>query len=160
MARMMDWIDTRIGLNVANAAVPGFLAIDGGSTQVVQRGTTIIRTIIALYLSSDDVAGAWGVQDVDLAIGISDREAFTAGVLPDPNSNTDKPARGWMWRTALMVSQNGVGGQVVFEVHADVRGARKLDLGRAYIIMTSLTSAGTVFDINLRGLIRTLIKLP
>ena len=159
MPRQMDWIDTRIGLNIANAA-QAFTDVDGGSTQVVQRGTTIIRTIISLHFTSDDVAGAWGVQDVDVAIGISDREAFTAGVLPDPNSDTDKPARGWMWRTQLLVSQNGVGGQVVFSLHADVRGARKLDLGRAYIIANSLTSAGTIFDVNMRGLVRTLIKLP
>ncbi len=103
MPRQMDWIDTRIGLTVASGA-QGNTDVDGGSTQVVQRGTTIIRTIISIHLASTTVAGAWGTQIIDMAIGIADRESFSASVLPDPNSDTDKPARGWMWRTGLLVS--------------------------------------------------------
>ena len=158
MPRQMDWIDTRVGLNIVDGA-QGVTAIDGGSTQVVQRGTTIIRTIITLHVMSSTVAGAWGAHVVDLAIGITDREAFTAGVVPDPDSAVDKPARGWMWRTQMLVSQNGVSTPIVTTMHADVRGARKIDLGRAYLVVNSNLSAGTAFAVDIRGLIRTLVKL-
>ncbi len=96
---------------------------------------------------------------MDLAIGISDREAFSSSVLPDPNTATDKPARGWMWRTSALVSQNGVGGPIVYSIRADIRGSRKIDLGRAYLIITSEANLGTAFTVNIRGLIRTLVKL-
>ncbi len=159
MPRQMDWIDTRIGLQAATGAQNN-TDVDGGNTQVVQRGTTIIRTIISLDVYSISVAGAWGIQVVDLAIGVTDREAFSASVLPDPNQDTDKPARGWLWRTSVVVSQNGVGGQVLHPVRADIRGARKLDLGRAYIVMNNTTVLGTSFTAEVRGLVRVLMKLP
>ena len=159
MPRQMDWIDTRIGQSTASGTQDS-TDIDGGSTQLVQRGTTIIRTIVSLDLFSETVAGAWGVQTMDIAIGIADREAFTSGVLPDPNSDTDKPARGWMWRTQVTVAQNGAGAPVVYSIRADIRGARKIDLGRAYIIMNNEARAGTSFSVGTRGIIRTLVKLP
>ena len=158
MPRQMDWIDTRVGLTIANLAQDR-TAIDGASTQVVQRGTTIIRTIVSIDINSASVAGAWGIQLADLAIGIGDREAFSVGTLPDPSSAIDKPARGWMWRTSITVSQNGVGGEVIHRIRADVRGARKIDLGRAYLIVDNTAIGGTTFSIEVRGLIRTLVKL-
>ncbi len=158
MPRQMDWIDTRIGFTLATGFQFG-TDIDGGSTQVVQRGTTIIRTIIKLGMSSNSVAGAWGLQLIDMAIGIGDREAFSAGIFPDPNTDTDKPARGWMWRTSELLSQNGVGSPVVTTVQADIRGARKIDLGRAYIVFDNTAVQGTPFTATIRGLIRTLVKL-
>ncbi len=157
--RQTDWVDTRIGLTIANNA-QDTARVDGGSTQVVLRGTTIIRTIVSLYIVSTTVAGAWGIQELDLAIGISEREAFNAGVFPDPNVGTDKPARGWIYRTALGVSQETGGGGVVFPVRADIRGARKIESGIVYLIVTNGQLLGTSFTVQVRGIVRMLMKLP
>ena len=127
---------------------------------MVLRGTTIIRTLLMLDLSSTSVAGAWGQQNIDLAIGITTREAFAAGVLPDPDTNVDKPVRGWMWRYNKTISQNGVGGQVIFPIFADIRGARKIENGKVFLIATNNPVVGTAFTIDVRGLIRMLVKLP
>ncbi len=159
MPRMTDWIDTRIGLSiVGNGQLNS--RVDGMSTQVVQRGTTVIRTIIALDLLSETVAGVWGVQLADLAIGIVSREAYTAGILPDPDTNTDKPARGWMWRGSRAVTQNGSGGQFSIHLSADIRGARKVEDGVVFLMVANTNYLGTAFNLRVVGLIRMLVKLP
>ncbi len=159
MPRKTDWIDSRIGLTVASASTD-FVEVDGGSTQVVQRGTTVIRTIVDLYLQSSTVAGAWGTQVLDCGIGMSTREAFTAGILPDPGAVGDDPIRGWIYRGSSLVSQNGVGGVVVFRLTADIRGARMIDNGKVWLKCDSSPIAGTAFTTFVRGLIRVLVKLP
>ena len=64
MARATDWVDTLIGLNTGTGAQAS-VEVDGGSTAVVLRGVTIVRTIIAISIHSSTVAGAWGIQEVD-----------------------------------------------------------------------------------------------
>ena len=159
MSRPTDWIDSRPTMEVAS----GSQSIDSlmtGVAPVNMRGMTVIRTIIRLGLFSNSVAGAWGVQRVDLGIGIASQEAFAAGVLPDPSTATDKPPRGWVWRSSVLVSQNGVGGQVVFNIEADIRGARKVENGEMYLIADNLISGvGATFQVNVFGLIRQLYKL-
>ena len=158
MPRPTDWIDTRITLEVAS----GGQSIDSlmtGVAPVNMRGMTCIRTIIRLDAFSNSVAGAWGVQRLDLGIGIASQEAFAAGVVPDPSTATDKPPRGWMWRDAFMVSQNGVGGQIVHRIEADIRSARKVENGEVFIIADNLLGVGTSFQINVYGLVRQLYKL-
>ena len=158
MARPTDWIDTRVNLEVpaANAASMSLMT---GVAPVNMRGMTVIRTIIRVGLWSNTVAGAWGVQVLDMAIGIASQEAFAAGVLPDPSIATDKPARGWMWRTTQMVSQNGAGAPVVFTVEADIRGARKVENGEVYLVADNEIGTGTTFQVNIKGLIRQLYKV-
>ena len=130
-----------------------------GLAPVNTRGMTVIRTIIRMGLFSNTVAGAWGIMRVDLGIGVASQEAFAAGVLPDPNSATDKPPRGWMWRSQQLVSQNGTGHQVIFNVDADIRGARKVENGEVYLIGCNTAYVGTQFQVNCVGLIRQLYKL-
>ena len=123
------------------------------------RGMTLIRTIISVSAFSTTVAGAWGVQTVDIGIGVASQEAFAALVLPDPSSPVDKPPRGWIWKTNRIVSQNGAGGQVAYFIEADIRGARKVENGEVYVIVDNNFVTGTSFTVTLRGLIRTLYKL-
>ncbi len=159
MPRMTDWVDTRIGLTATTGSQVS-TRVDGGSTQVVQRGTTIIRTIVSLDMSSSSVAGAFGVQIADMAIGIVSREAFAAGTFPDPNDSTDKPARGWLWYHSMKVAQNGVGTQIIYPVRSDIRGARKVENGIVVLVLNSTALVGTAFSIHVHGLIRSLVKLP
>ncbi len=158
MARPTDWVDTVH----STAVVSGGQAVNsllGALAPEDYRGATLIRTILAIGLTSTTVAGVWGTQVVDMAIGIASQEAFNAGIVPDPNVGADKPARGWIYRVRKVVGQNGVGGTVVHEVSADIRGARKIENGEVYLIMTNANLAGTPFTVAVTGLERLLIKL-
>ena len=158
MPRRTAWVDTIVDENAATAgqATKSLLGILG---QVDTRGTTLIRTIVSLGLWSNTTAGAWGVQRCDIGIGITSQEAFSAGAFPDPKAATDEPPRGWVYRTSKLVTQNGVGTQIVFEVMADIRGARKIENGELFLIMDNTAESGTTFTVNLQGLVRILYKL-
>ena len=158
MARPTDWIDTRVAFQVAQAA-QGLQSLMTGVAPVNMRGMTLIRTIISLGVFSTTTAGAWGVQAVDFGIGVASQEAFAAGVVPDPDVPTDKPPRGWVWRTAKNVAQNGSSTEVVTHLMADIRGARKIENGELYIAVDNNNVQGTSFEIDVQGLIRTLYKL-
>ena len=158
-ARQTDWVDTLVGFNLATGTQDN-TRIDGGSTQVVLRGVTIIRTILNLSVISLSIAGAYGVQAMNFGIGISSREAFNAGVFPDPEIATDKPSRGWLWRHHLLASQNGTGTPIVSVVHADIRGARKIEDGIVYLIVANTPVIGTTFTASVQGIVRQLVKLP
>jgi len=156
--RPTTWEDTIIardlpsGTQQLNGLVLGLSAQD-------QRQATVIRTIISLWLHSTTVAGAWGAQRIDLAIGMISLDAFTAGESPDPNVAQERPPRGWLWRTSVMVSQNGTGTDIVVPVMADIRGARKLENSAFYIVGNSTARSGTPFTTRWDGLIRCLLKL-
>ena len=159
MPRQTDWIDTNFALAPASGAQDSVSLITGAAP-INMRGVTLIRTIISIGLSSATVAGAWGVQTLNLAIGITSQEAFAAGVLPDPNVATDKPPRGWVWRGHKMAAQNGIGGSVIYDVMADIRGARKIENGELFFVVNNSPTAGTAFTCNVNGMIRVLMKLP
>jgi len=158
VTRQVDWQDTQISLEIATGA-QGSTRVDGSVTDVVARRLTVIRTIIALDVFSTSVAGAWGVQECAIGIGVISREAFAAGVLPDPVEATDKPTRGWLWRTHQCVSQNGIGTPILVRIEGDFRGARKLDAGVLLLIANNTTLDGTTFTYRLRGLVRCLFKI-
>ena len=77
------------------------------------RGWTVTRMLGELVCLSASVAGAWGAGKVDIGIGVISREGVTGGVYPDPNAEADEPTRGWLWRTRLVVAQNGIGTPVI-----------------------------------------------
>jgi len=158
VTRQVDWQDTQISLEIASGA-QGNTRVDGSVTDVVARRLTAIRTIISMDVFSTSVAGAWGVQECAIGIGVISREAFAAGVLPDPVEATDKPTRGWLWRTTRAVSQNGIGTPIIVHIEGDFRGARKLDAGILLLICNNTVLDGTAFTFRLRGLVRTLFKI-
>jgi len=160
MARATDWQDTPLGPADFGGGLSTNVDLSGGLTAADLRGSTIIRTIVSISLSSATVSGAWGTGVAFVGIGVASRDAFAATALPDPRTGGDEPPRGWIYRTAKGVSQNGVGTQVIFEVNADIRGARKLDNGVPYLIIDYDATDGTAFDLVVRGMIRLLIKLP
>ena len=157
MPRPTDWIDTHVTLSI-NSGAQGLQSLMTGVAPVNMRGMTLIRTIISLGMFSTTVAGAWGLQDINIAIGVASQEAFAAAVVPDPSA-ADKPPRGWVWRSYAAVSQNGSGAPVVATLVADIRGARKIENGELYIVADSGAAGGTAFTTDINGLVRTLYKL-
>ena len=157
--RRTTWEDTIIVLNVEVDAAGDRSALDGGLSQADAQGLTLTRCIGDLSIYSNTVAGAWGVQDVAIGIGMSSREAFTAETLPSPNSLNEEPARGWVYKNIVAASQNGVGGQIVTRVLFDIRAKRRLDSGRMFIKIVNVDIIGTAFDVRVRGLVRSLFLL-
>jgi len=158
MVRAMVWDDSVLGSTIATGAeviVPLSTTVQGES-----RGQTVIRSMYDLSASSVSIAGAYGVQSLDIGIGITSLEAFTAGIVPDPGVQTEKPARGWLWKANLTVSQNGISTPVVANIRADVRGMREIQNGVVYLVVANKPIRGTTFTIDLSGLVRLLIKLP
>ena len=158
MPRPTDWVDTVLSLSITSGGQSNVSLITGLAPSDL-RGATLIRTLIRMTMSSTTISGAWGSMAMNMAIGITDQEAFAAGVLPDPNVSTDKPARGWVWRSAMGISQNIEGHQIVFEERGDIRGARKIENGELYLIVHAEPIAGTTFTTKVTGLVRALIKL-
>ena len=158
MPRMTDWIDTSVGFTIATSAQTS-LSLMTGVAPVNMRGMTLIRTILTLDCFSVTTAGAWGVQILSIGIGVASQEAFAAGVFPDPNTMTDKPPRGWVYRTSRCVAQNGASAPVIMEIRADIRGARKIENGELYIVVDNDPIVGTTFTARVQGLARTLYKL-
>ena len=158
MPRPTDWIDTRVNLTIASPS-QGRQSLMTGVAPVNMRGMTLIRTIISLGMYSASIAGAWGVQNCDIGIGVASQEAFAAGVVPDPSADADKPPRGWVYRTSKVVGQNGAGAPIVTVLEADIRGARKIENGELYIVVDNALLLGTSFSVSIDGLIRTLYKL-
>ncbi len=157
--RASDWIDTLVSFSTASGAQT-LTSLMTGVAPVNVRRQTLIRTIFELGLTSDTVAGAWGIQAFDIGIGITSQEAFAAGVVADPNSSTDQPSRGWIWRTRKVVTQNGISTNILFEVIGDIRAARKLDDGECFIVVNNSVVGGTAFPVSMTGLIRQLWLLP
>jgi len=91
---------------------------------------------------------------------VASQEAFIAGVLPDPSVASDKPARGWIWRDQILATQNGTNTEISKRITADIRGARKLENGELFLIADNNNHTGTVFSVNVTGLVRCLFKLP
>ena len=61
-------------------------------------GCTIIRIIHDVTYLLDLTSTVDVTQFMSVGIGIVSEESFNAGVVPDPNSNIDEPATGWMYR--------------------------------------------------------------
>ena len=159
MPRPTDWIDTIIAFSALAGGSEGSQSLMTGVAPVNMRGMTLIRTILRLGLFSTTVAGAWGVQGMHMAIGVASQEAFAAGILPDPDVATDKPPRGWVWRSSVVVTQSGATGPITQTIEADIRGARKIENGELYIIARNADLGGTTFTVLVSGIVRTLYKL-
>ena len=70
MARRTVWVDNLLDLTIANGAQDSQSLLTGTSP-IDMCGTTIVRHVFDIGLFSTTVAGAWGVQLVDIAVGIT-----------------------------------------------------------------------------------------
>ena len=82
--RRSVWLDTLVDTNVADSGAD-IVDLMGSWDRDDARGLTLARTILELSLIASTAGAADGKQVVDLAIGVVSREAFAAGVVPDPN---------------------------------------------------------------------------
>ena len=159
MARRTTWED-----EILNTS-----AVAGGATapQLVSsldadeaKGMTVTRVIGDLGFYSQTIAGAFGVMRVSFGIAVIDRDAAAAGAFPDPDSQADEPAAGWLYRGSRLVSQNGVGTAIVTNDRFDIRSQRRMGNGQLFYILQNITILGTSFTVNVGGLVRVLMLIP
>ncbi len=158
--RQTRWIDTIVGMTPASGANQA-ASLLGGVGPVDTRGVTIIRTMVRLSFTSSTVAGPWGAQSLHVGIGIASQAAFAIGItaLPTPDQS-EQPSRGWIYRDFIRPAQNGVNHRHVSELRADIRGARKIEDGEVFIVVSNVAGSGTAFSVAVVGLVRLLVKLP
>ena len=100
-------------------------------------GMTVTRILVSLYAMPLARFVARGEQALSLGIGIIDREAFGAGVLPDPETSDDQPIGGWMFRERLFVRDDTTTSAIEPTplLKYDLKGQRKV--GRGIPTLTS-----------------------
>ena len=159
MARKTWWQDRLIDVTVGAASQSTVdLLLNVSSDE--SRGLTLTRMILALILYSDTVAGAYGVQSVDLGIGLIDRDAASASAFPDPNSQDDAPPGNWVFRKRCVCAQNGAGAPVLYSCEVDLRAMRKVQEGQLTLIVNNTSVTGTAFQVHILGSARSLLLLP
>ena len=159
MARRTRWIDTLVQIAVADAGQTT-LELFNDAAEVDTDGWTVARVLGELWFSSASVAGAYGIERIDIGIGMVSKEAQIASAFPDPNAEGDRPMRGWMYRTRCMAFQNGTGTSVLTRCEFDMKVQRRVMDADLFLIVNAVTGRGTTFTTDINGVIRTLILLP
>jgi len=120
---------------------------------------TVVRLVGRLWFSPLVSETGDGIMNVDMGIGVSAEEAFSAAVLPDVDDPTEQPARGWLWVDRAVCLNNNTAGlerSTIAEIRFDIRSARKVDRGRLYLQIKPTLSAGSAFAVNTSGRVRAL----
>ena len=160
MPRHSYWVDTLVDMNIASGSRA---MIRLGSLDLVfldSRTATVIRTIVDLWLVSATVAGAWGASEDWYGVGVTPSQAFNAGVanVADPFIQDEHPTHGWLLKSMCVSSQNGTGTPVAVHCHADIRAMRKVENGVVFLTVAYEPMVGMAFPLEVRGLIRLLVK--
>ena len=153
------WIDTNIHSDIASGTTSSVTLMTGvSSTQTRFDQMMLLRTIIGLDIFPVVHDEGEGSQHLALGIGIASQEAFSAGVFLDPQTSTDYPTRGWVWKAQYRIWGFAADQPAVFNqrVDRDIRAMRKLENGEAYLTMFSNALEGVQIAIKVIGLVRQL----
>ena len=160
--RKTEWIDTLVDEQTPTAGQDQeSLLADYISNELA--GWTLTRTLIHLWLMPQTPAATFGIQHIDMGIGLVTQEAFAAGVLPEADTETDRPVLDWVWRERVMIAEGGIAGAILqapVEVKADIRSRRKIGDGELFLVVDNTSKSGTAFGVQTSGLIRCLFLLP
>ena len=162
MARTPYWADNIVLENVPVSGGSDNVDLFPGLSRDERRGITVVRLLIDLQVSPLVLDGVNAQQLAMMGIGVSSFEAFAvAGALPDPNQETDRPPRGWLWRSVLKVAHVPDALVMPVRAQADVRAKRRVDDGVLFLRIINVDRTGvTPFEIAVDGLIRVLYLLP
>ncbi len=159
VTRKTRWIDTNISDSLETVTVSTPLSLFAGLGFDDLPGMTVIRQIITLNFVPAP-GTAVGAQRMFWGIGIVTGDAFSADALPDLGTQNEEPVRGWLAKGQGVVVRN-TGWTSIHTVQQDSRSMRKIDADvELYFQWTNLGMQLTAFDVELQGLIRTLVKLP
>ena len=160
MARPLAWGDTLVNVLLVSGVNMGPLNLL--STLTPSDTISSMRIVGHLVVIPENLdTNVVFQQAVNLGIGVSAEEAFTANVLPDPVTPGESPARGWLWVDQLVIlySNSATFGVETYrypEVKFDIRSSRKVDRGTLYLNGRSETLGNTAESVRLVGRIRVL----
>ena len=160
MARRTHWIDT-----FQSAVVPdnteAISELVGNNLAIDTMGFTLTRTIVRLDICQATVSIGAGMQEFSIGIGVASREAYGVGAtaLPDVHVDAEEPVAGWVFRWSGIIHLNNNDPKTV-ALDLDMRSQRKIDTGKAFLKMYSVTKDGTAGSVRITGLVRCLYLLP
>ena len=153
------WIDTNIDVGVAAGAQALVSLMTGVSaTQTRFDRMTLLRTIIGFDIAYTVHDSGEGSQEFSGGIGIASQEAFAAASVSDPQTSSDFPTRGWIWRARYRIFGFAADQPTIFtrRVDLDLRGKRKLENGEAFLVVNNVDHEGVSSPFDVFGLIRQL----
>jgi len=159
VVRRTRWIDALLNNSVSNGGQV-VVSLVGNLTPNESAEMTLVRTIMCYQLKASVPGGVNGSQLMDIGIGSTSLEAFSAGVIPDPPIATDFPLMGWVYRCRhVVVDSVDAHDDTPREVTKDIRSQRKISRGELYIAMNNTALDGTTFTVVVTGIIRCLFKM-
>ena len=159
MPRQRLWVDTRIASSMGAGVQQTTELMTGiGSTTTRVTQMTLIRTIVGIDIAAFTHDAGEGSGLVSCGIGVASQEAFAANALPDPNTETDFPTRGWVWRAEYRIYSFAADQPAVYNrrIDLDLRSMRKLENGEPFFICHHLALEGVAVTLHVSGLIRQL----
>ena len=162
MPRRTIWVDKL--LNVTNISGGGGENEDllSNIPQADRDGMTLLRTIVRLQFTPAVVSAVSGLQTCDYGIGLAREEAFSAGALPDIETQEDHPTRGWLVRSRTLVQdETTISVRDFGENKHDIRAMRKIEADTTLFLQFNNNNVeGTAFTTRMTGLIRLLLAHP
>jgi len=162
--RATTWRDTFISSTIVADAAQTPIALSDVTVPKLEANDTVIRVLLMLQFCEAALNTAKAVISMNIGVGVTSQEAFSAGTtaMPDVNITVDKPRLGWLVRGELMVPSSGSDATrpvpvAVYE--RDIRAMRKVENGVLFLLLRSNTELGTGFSSFARGLVRCLFKL-
>ena len=127
-----------------------------------KRGCTIVRMLIGIQIMPSNPNTANGTQRVMIGVGVTSDDAFSAGALPDLETDADFPVQGWMYRDSFVVVDIASGGNpgMVVRIEKDIRAQRKIDRSTPFLVLRTNTIQGSTIGVMYSGIVRILYKLP
>ena len=151
--RPFEWFDKDQQLQTVTAGVSVLREILDQMSDNDRVGATITRIIGTIQLRP---LLANAEAHIFMGIALVNADAFSGGVVPDPEDAADQP--GWLWKSYRNVMHDAINvhtpvGLVTF----DIRSQRKLGREqRLLIILHNLSTSST--NVNLDYCTRTLVK--
>jgi len=158
MRRRRAWADTKFaGTTLASS---GTIKSDLLANLAAVDTKTLTRLIVDLWAYPPVTnAAAQRANAVNLGIGVSSLEAFTAETLPDPGTQADYPQQGWLYvatKPVLKFFVTTEHSQVVgAHFQADLRAQRKVDRGTLFMVIENVGVNGAD-NVDFWGRIRAL----
>ena len=158
--RHMFWVDTLVDEQIAIGGKSQISLMTGISSTESRMGLTLMRLILCLDASPLIVGSSEGAMKNFMGIGVASQEAFAALALADPESATDFPIGGWLFRCAYKLynydnaaDRAAVRGRVI---ERDLGAKRKLNNGELYLSVTNQSEQGFDFVTSVIGIVRSL----
>ena len=160
MARTLTWHRVSFDYTALASGVQGQANLLQNVPVTELVGVTIQRIIIQMVYSPGTSQNVNGAQLISLGVGIVSEESFNAQVVPDPNSNIDEPASGWLYRGVVPVTSDTANVHHPGRINVDLRAQRKMGRAILAIIHNNDAGEGSAFTVRQSGLISVLVMNP